>query len=373
MIRKGIYCVCIITMLASCNKTDKKDSEKQPAINPKEMKQIGTVSEYYQSYNVEMVEVIGGGFWKPYKDMKALPTAQSVSTYNVSEKNPDLYQELKPIDLTNKRLVNMAKGLGPAYVRVSGTWANSIYFQDNDLPPAPAPKGFANVVTQKQWKGVVDFVKNLDNKLITSFAVSNGVRDKNGVWTPVEAQKLLDYTKSLGGKIDAAELFNEPTMPTAGGDINPKYDANNFAADVRVFNKWAKDSVPNMLTVGPSSVGEGSPTVTLQGVGMTILPTEALLSAKPEAKFDVFSYHFYGAASIRMMQSGPFTIKAKDALTEAWLFKTDTVETFYAGMRDKFMPGKPIWITETAQAAAGGDPYSATYLDSFRYYTNTDL
>jgi len=31
------------------------------------------------------------------------------------------------------------------------------------------------------------------------------------------------------------------------------------------------------------------------------------------------------------------------------------------------MLGKPVWITETAEAAAGGDPFAATYLDCFRY------
>ena len=30
------------------------------------MPRIGAVSERYQSYNVEMVEVTGGRFWKPY-------------------------------------------------------------------------------------------------------------------------------------------------------------------------------------------------------------------------------------------------------------------------------------------------------------------
>ena len=34
------------------------DSTKMPA--------IGTVDERFQSYNIEMVEVIGGRFWKPY-------------------------------------------------------------------------------------------------------------------------------------------------------------------------------------------------------------------------------------------------------------------------------------------------------------------
>jgi hypothetical protein len=32
------------------------------------MPYVGTVDERFNSYNVEMAEVIGGTFWKPYKD-----------------------------------------------------------------------------------------------------------------------------------------------------------------------------------------------------------------------------------------------------------------------------------------------------------------
>jgi hypothetical protein len=187
------------------------------------------------------------------------------------------------------------------------------------------------------------------------------------VWTPKEAEKIVNYTKSLGGNIAAAELFNEPTMPTAGGEIDKNYDAANFAKDVAAFNIWAKKEVPNILTLGPGSVGEGIPGVSFAMGGMSILSTDSMMSAKPKPVFDVFSYHYYGAASMRMMRSGPFSIKAEDALDSSWLKKTDVVADYYIGLCDKYMPGKPVWITETAEAAAGGDPFAATYLDCFRY------
>jgi hypothetical protein len=188
-----------------------------------------------------------------------------------------------------------------------------------------------------------------------------------GVWTPKEAQKIAAYTKSLGGEIAAAELFNEPSMPTAGGEMDKNYGAGNFAKDVAVFSAWAKKEVPTMLTLGPGSVGEGIPGVTFAMGGMKILPTDAMMSAEPKPVFDVFSYHYYGAASIRMMRSGPFSIKAENALDPAWLLRTDTVADYYIGLRDKYDPGKSVWITETAEAAGGGDPFAATYLDCFRY------
>ncbi|MGN6531148.1 MAG: hypothetical protein ACTHK0_05290, partial [Ginsengibacter sp.] len=336
--------------------------------NLSQMKQIGSVDERFQSYNVEMVEVVGGKFWKPYKMMDSLPSAKAGATYDISQNNDQMYRQLAPINLADKRLMNLAKALAPAYVRVSGTWANAIYFQDNDEPKmAKAPAGFVNVLTRKEWKGVLDFIKATDSKLVTSFAVSNGVRNAQGVWTPKEAQKIANYTKSLGGAIAAAELFNEPSMPTAGGEMNKNYNGSNFAKDVAAYTVWARKEVPNMLLLGPGSVGEGIPGVSFAMGGMKILSTDSMMSADPKPVFDVFTYHYYGAASMRMMQSGPFSIKAENALSDAWLRRTDTVADYYKGLRDKYNPGKPIWITETAEAAAGGDPFSATYLDCFRY------
>ena len=55
------------------------------------------------------------------------------------------------------------------------------------------------------------------------------------------------------------------------------------------------------------------------------------------------------------------------ALTEDWLTRTGTVEDFYAGLRDTYAPGKPMWLTETGQTACGGDRWASTFLDTFRY------
>jgi len=361
----------VTACMSACNDTGGNANNADNGalkIDVSSMKRLGSVDERFQSYNVEMVEVIGGEFWKPYKMMDSLPSLESTSTYDVSQKNEQLYRQLPPINLTDKRLVNLAKGLAPAYVRVSGTWANAVYFQDNDAPPGPkAPAGFVNVLTRAQWKGVIDFLKTTNGKLVTSFAVSNGVRDALGIWTPKEAQKIVAYTKSLGSEIAAAELFNEPSMPTAGGEMDKNYGAGNFAKDVAAFNSWAKKEVPDMLTLGPGSVGEGIPGVSFAMGGMRVLPADAMMFAEPKPVFDIFSYHYYGAASMRMMRTGPFSIKAENALDSTWLFRTDTVADYYIGLRNKYMPGKPVWITETAEAAGGGDPFAATWLDCFRY------
>ena len=52
------------------------------------------------------------------------------------------------------------------------------------------------------------------------------------------------------------------------------------------------------------------------------------------------------------------------ALSEEWLARTDETLAFYRKLRDEFEPGKPFWLTETADAACGGNPWAYTFLDS---------
>jgi heparanase 1 len=68
------------------------------------MPRIGTVDERFASYNIEMAEVTGGNFWKPYHSRSseaagATQSEQSAST--PAGMNPEMYQYRPPIDLSN--------------------------------------------------------------------------------------------------------------------------------------------------------------------------------------------------------------------------------------------------------------------------------
>jgi heparanase len=89
------------------------------SVAPDTLPRIATVDERYQSYNVEMAEVIGGEFWKPYAKQGRAAGAT-------------MFEARPPIDLADARLRKLAAALGPAYMRVSGTWANAVYFADSD-------------------------------------------------------------------------------------------------------------------------------------------------------------------------------------------------------------------------------------------------
>jgi hypothetical protein len=334
------------------------------AFAPGNMPRVGTVDERFQSYNIEAVEVTGGRFWKPYASVSA-PNAEAQPAANAPPgMDPSLYEYRAPIDLSNPRLRKLAAALGPAYVRVSGTWMNSTYFQDSDDPAPPKPPaGFNSVLTRKEWKGVIDFARAANAHIVTSFAMSTGTRDAAGVWTPKVAQAFMAYTKSAGGSIAAAEFMNEPTFAEIGGA--PKgYDAQAFARDFAVFQAWAKANAPEMRMMGPGGVGEGTP---LAPPFMHLLTTEGILKAAGPV-FEIFSYHSYGAASIRCAVLGSAVGTTKEAaLSVDWLSRGASAEAFYAALRDRYEPGHPIWNSETGQAACGGDRWAATFVDTFRY------
>jgi len=330
-------------------------------IDPAKMPRIARVDPRFQSYNVEMVEVTGGRFWKPYA---STATAHDEGGNQPAAMPASLYEYRKPIDLSNSRLRRLAAALAPAYLRVSGTWANSTYFQTDDGPaPANPPEGFRAVLTRAEWKGAIDFSNAVDAPIVTSFAISSGARDASGAWTSAQAKALVDFTRANKGVIAAAEYMNEPTMPEMGG-APQGYDAKAFARDVKIFKTFLSANSPQTLLLGPGGVGEGSQ---LTPAGLHFVTSDEMLKATGPI-FDVFSYHTYGAVSSRCAAFGSAaTTSLSAALSEEWLARGDQSEQVYSKFRDQFLPGKPMWNTETGQAACGGDRWASTFADTFRY------
>jgi hypothetical protein len=333
------------------------------------MSRVGSVDTRYQSYNVEMVEVTGGRFWRPYAARPAASRGDAGATTpsrsaTLTGLSPDLFEYRPPIDLGNARLRKLAAGLGPAYLRVSGTWANSTYFPESADAGESPPAGFNAVLTRGQWREVVEFARAVDAEIMTSMATSPGTRDAAGVWTPVQARRWLDYTKSLGGRIAAAEFMNEPNFAAVGGAPRG-YDAVAYGRDFKVFRAFVREAAPDLLLLGPGSVGEKASGSLGSGSIRSLKTRDLLAAAGPGV--DGFSYHHYGTISQRCAGPGVALTSPEEALSEGWLSGTDATLAFYQSLRDEFEPGRPMWLTETADAACGGNPWASSFLDTFRY------
>lgn len=333
-------------------------------IAPSVLPAIGRVDERFLSYNVESVEVTGGNFWAPYPKPGQTTAPRAVGPHG-TEFATDAYQKREPIDLQgNKRLRMLTRALGPAWMRVSGSWANSIYFQDDGKAAMPAPKGYQGVLTRAQWAGAVEFAKAVDAKILTSFATSEGARGPDGAWKPETARRLFEYTHVLGSRIDAVELMNEPNVSRTA------YAPSAFARDHKALTDLVGKVSPQTLVAGPSATGEAG--FKLFANPPEQMSTARLLSGEPTPRFDVFSHHFYGAVSQRCKSLGErngtnVNTSYDEALDESWLSRADQAQSFYRAMRDRYAPAAPIWITEMAQTACGGDPWSSTFRDTFRF------
>ena len=270
------------------------------SVDPSRLPRLGTVDARFQSYNVEMVEVTGGRFWKPYRASASAPSDRGADNAGnmPAGGNPDLYAYREPIDLSNPRLRTLAAALAPAYMRVSGTWANTTYFAESDDAPAAPPNGFRAVLSRERWKGVIDFARAVNAEIVTSMATSAGARDAAGLWQSDQARRLFAYTRSVDGRIAAAEFMNEPTLAAMGGA--PKgYDAAAYGRDFKAFVAFMRASEPDVMVLGPGSIGETTATQS----SADFISTRDMLAASGPG-IDAFSYHHYGAR-LATMRSGP--------------------------------------------------------------------
>ena len=314
---------------------------------PAELPAVATIDQRFQSFNIEMVAVTGGPFWKPYAGRDDIAKSRD-NTPSAAAKPPDLFSNRQPIDLANPRLRKFASALSPAYLRVSGTWANSTLFAGSDTTPPRPPAGYKGVLTAHRWRDVVEFSKAIDAPIVTSFAISLGTRDRKGVWQPNSARQMIAATRAAGGQIAAVEFMNEPDLPAIGG-APAGYGVAAFARDFVAFHAFMKRAAPQVMILGPGTMGRE--------------PLAAELFRTSASAIDAVSYHFYGALSERCAPAQ----SADAALSEEWLSRTEQTFAFYRALRDEALPGHPIWLTETAEAACGGNRWSSMFLDTFRY------
>ena len=153
------------------------------------LKELRQVNPMMMSYNVEFAEVTGGTFWKAYTPGQVAGTEPFVLKPAASYEAMmgDLMQMYPPIDLYDARIRKLAKEFGPAWVRVSGTWATKTYYDFDGTTGGKAPEGYLNVLTKEQWLGVLDFVKAVGAKLLISVANCPGLHAHDEPWPSTEA------------------------------------------------------------------------------------------------------------------------------------------------------------------------------------------
>lgn len=155
---KGIFLLQTMFMILfvffsiGCNNSDVK-VDKSITLNPDNLNPIRKIDSRLVSYNVEMTEVTGGTFWKEYSPEQISGKVKITTETNLddfsdfSTSNENLMEYYPTIELSNKKLINLAKEIGPAWIRVSGTWATKTYYDFDNSTNGIAPEGFDSVLT----------------------------------------------------------------------------------------------------------------------------------------------------------------------------------------------------------------------------------
>ena len=323
------------------------------------------MDERLVSYNVEMTEVTGGTFWKAYTDAQVDGTEEFPVITDWTNMG-NLQQWYDPIDTKNPRLIKLAKDLGTAWVRVSGTWANKTYYDFDGHCNGQVPEGFQNLLTLPQWLSLLDFVKAIDGKLLVSIANCPGIHAADEPMPFDQAELLFRTSKEYGVPISAAEFTNEPNLIALSG-LPQGYTAADHARDHDLFGAWLKKNYPECLFVGPCTVGDINLFGSLEGAGggmaagFEMVTTEQLLGDYKNP-CDVFSYHYYNGVSERgAAMGGHWPYEA--CLSEQYLAVAANCARQYIARRDKYVPGGQMWVTESGDAGCGGNTWGSTYAD----------
>ncbi len=312
------------------------------------------------SYNIEMTEVTGGTFWKTYTKEQIDGKESFSFSGEIADftQMADLMEYYPPINLYDEKLRAKAKALGKCWIRVSGSWATKTYYDLENKTGGIVPEGYASILTREQWIGVLDFVKAVGGKLLISVSNCEGDHKNSGPLDLSQAKKIFEFSHNYGVDIDAAEFMNEPNMLEVSGA--PKgYTSFDYVRDADIFYKWVKENYPDCLIVGPCTVG---------GVhGIFDLCSDDLLLDNAKMPLDVFSYHYYNGISERISAILPDAHwSADDAHTDSYLSVAAQKAKIYTAMRDKYVPGGQVWVTESGDAVGGGNTWASTYLDVLR-------
>jgi len=298
-----------------------------------------------------MTEITGGTFWKTYtpEQISGAEGFPPVSHLQDVTAMAELMQYYPPLDLSHARLRNLAKELGPAWIRISGTWATKTYYDFAGETGGKAPEGYQSVLTKEQWIGVLDFVQAVDGKLLVSVSNCAGDHPGGGPLDLSQAKKMFDFSRAYGVNVDAVEFMNEPNLLVLSG-APAGYTSSDYARDQDIFNAWVRENDPDCLIVGPCTTG--GPSVAHEGqrsfgAGIGSIAkscTTHELLAGTKVPLDVFSYHCYNGVSERiasMMPQAHWPVEL--AHSDEYLAVAPDCAKDHVSLRDRYAPGKPMW------------------------------
>lgn len=288
---------------------------------------ISQTDPRYLSVALDTASVLGGAFWS-----KGGATASAYGD-----------RDVPALDLAAPALVERARALAPAYLRIGGTAADTVDYQLD--AERPLPKGDKLRLTRRRWEQIAAFSRALDFPLLFTLNAGPATRDARGAWTSTNAAALVSAAAAdpvaiweLGNEINAFPLMHGLTRGVSG---------EQFGADVRAARAFLDGAGSRARLAAPACaywpvLGE------VHGVLQDALRHGG-------GALQIVTWHYYPQQSRRcpaaVRRAGPEVLLDPDHLDE--LARWAKV---VRAARDASAPKAELWLGETGNAQCGGEP-----------------
>jgi heparanase len=291
------------------------------------------------SFAIDTSQLVGSLWWNPKAD--------------AIEREFGGAKRAVVFDFNRPKLDMLAKALSPAYLRLGGTEADKVFYDpaSAEMYVEKAPTGYKAVLTGAQWDRLNAFVKRNSLRLVFTLNAGPSSRNPDGSWNPENAEALLAHAAKKGQAVSLWELGNELNLYWFGYGISKRVSAGQYGKDLLRARELVRKYQPGSMFAGQGSAFWpvlGEPLQLFFGTAETYL-------GKSGPLYDLVSWHYYPQQSRRGAIASRRAHPAR-LLDPAMLDEAAHWAKYVSGLRDRYAPGKPLWLGETGNAQYGGEP-----------------
>lgn len=250
---------------------------------------------YVSAVSPEVVVDVSFG---PSKKMDALSSSFSIDTTTLFG-----YTRTR-VDLRDEALIQLAKNIGPAYIRFGGSVQDFVAFNlSGRIPPSglPSPTGLHHLyMNASLWNSLVEFCDRAGLRMVYGVNAVFGRQQRGLVpaneapeWDSSNARELLEYVKKNKQNVHAWELGNESNVYNCSSVVTNMTGAQMASEFVRM-RQLVDELTPDTELWGPDPSLTGDPRGqcrSIYGADVTRFFAEVLEGAGKA--LDRVTWHYY--------------------------------------------------------------------------------
>jgi len=246
------------------------------------------------------------------------------------------------LDITNPRLVYLAKQLSPAHLRIGGTLGDTIVYKVNSTNELPCEPGIS-CLNMTRWNQIINFTETANLQLVFGLNERYG-KGTPGTWDPSNTQAFLEYIVKQGDKVWGFELGNELNIRHL---YPPQACAKDFATLSGIINNLWSGNNSRPKLIGPDETPDATFLAAfLQGTNKFL---------------DIVTWHLYIGYGLDPNLSN-------DLLDPTFLDRSHDFAKPIVEAVKKYSPKSHLWVGETAAAYHSGQNHTTNaFLSGFWY------